>query len=84
MQNFAFAQEWGQEFNGRQKEEEGAAARNLQPIQRVKAKAAATKVASPSQGHDHDGATPVLRSNGQGGLEEKEMKNVILCISLFT
>jgi len=45
-QNFASAQVRGQEFNGRQKEEEGAAARNLQPVQRVKAEATTIEVAS--------------------------------------
>ena len=83
-QDFASAQVRGQTFIGREKEKEGAAARNFQPVQRVKAEATTIEVASFYQGYDHAGAAPVLRSNGQGGLEEKEMKNVILCIYLFT
>ena len=80
-QDFAFAEERGQTNNGREEAEEGAAARNLQPVQRLEVEAATIEAASPSQGYDHAGAAPILRSNGQGGLEEKEMMKVILCIS---
>ena len=83
-QNFAFAQERGKTDNRDKEAEEGATARNLQPVQRVKAEATTIKVASSYQGYDHAGAAPVLRSNGQGGLEEKEMMKVMLCIYSFT
>ena len=83
-QNFAFAEVRGQTSIRREEAEEGAAARDLQPVQRVEAKAAAIEVASPPKGHDHAGAPPVLRSNGQGGLEKEEMMKVILCIYSFT
>ena len=82
-QNFAFAEERGQTNNGREEAEEGAAARNLQPVQRLEAEAATIEAASSSQRHDHAGTASVLRSNGQGGLEEKEMKYDVYAYLLF-